>query len=132
MMAGLLDQYTLAGNQQAFEMVKAMAAWTKSNVESVLARGGQRLWQDVLDTEWGGMNEFLYNLFAITGNPDHFTTAAYFNHWLVYFNFLTFNAKVLNYLTIGVLQGHGPHHLPSEQIIFLKITRLAVLFKILT
>ena len=40
MMAGLLDQFQLAGNEQAFDMVKQMAAWTHANVMSVLARGG--------------------------------------------------------------------------------------------
>ena len=41
MLAGLLDQYQLAGNSQALDMAKQMAAWTKANVESVLQRGGE-------------------------------------------------------------------------------------------
>ena len=80
-MAGLLDQWTHAGNAQAFGMVKAMAAWTRFNVEAVLKRGGQELWQRVLCTEWGGMNEVLFNLYALTGDPAHLATARYFNHW---------------------------------------------------
>ncbi len=41
----------------AFAMVKNMATWVHGNVEAVLARGGEALWQSVLDTEWGGALE---------------------------------------------------------------------------
>ena len=58
-MAGLLDQYLLTGSELAFDMVKEMAVWVQQNVESVLARGGQALWQQVLDTEWGGEEKHL-------------------------------------------------------------------------
>ena len=33
-----------------------MASWVQQNVEATLARGGMKLWQEVLGTEWGGMN----------------------------------------------------------------------------
>ncbi len=39
------------------------------------------LWQQVLGTEWGGMNEALFSLYAITGDPNHLETGRYFNHW---------------------------------------------------
>lgn len=54
MLAGLLDQALLAGQPAALEMAIAMATWTRANIEGVLERGGQALWQTVLDTEWGG------------------------------------------------------------------------------
>ena len=50
-MDGLLDQYTHAGNEQAFTVVKGMAGWVQRNVEATLARGGMTLWQQVLGTE---------------------------------------------------------------------------------
>ena len=56
LMAGLLDQYQMAGNEQAFAMVKKMADWVVLRVDATLARGGEKLWQCVLNTEWGGMN----------------------------------------------------------------------------
>jgi DUF1680 family protein len=80
-MAGLIDQYTELGNVQAFEMVKKMASWVQTEVEQVLAKGGQTQWQNVLQTEWGGMNEALYNLYALTNDPNHLKTGLYFNHW---------------------------------------------------
>ena len=52
----MLDQYNLAGNAQALAVAVGIAKWTKTNVDQVLARGGQDLWQQVLGTEWGGMN----------------------------------------------------------------------------
>jgi len=82
MMAGLLDQYSRAGNSQAFKMVTAMASWVKPEVEAILARpNGEAQWQSVLNTEWGGMNEVLYNLYAITGDSNHLVLGKYFNHY---------------------------------------------------
>jgi len=80
-MAGLLDQYQFAANAQAFSMVTAIADWVVQRVSKTLSRGGQELWQCVLGTEWGGMNEVLYNLYAITGKENYRRTGLHFNHW---------------------------------------------------
>lgn len=45
MLAGLLDQSSLADNQQAFDMAVALAGWVQRYVESVLTRRGQSQWQ---------------------------------------------------------------------------------------
>jgi hypothetical protein len=34
-----------------------MAAWTHTAIEGVIAKHGLGHWQQVLNTEWGGMNE---------------------------------------------------------------------------
>ena len=82
MLAGMLDSHTLAGSAQALDVALAMAAWVKRTVEEVLAApNGPANWQDVLSTEWGGMNDALFNLAAITGDEQWITTAYYFNHW---------------------------------------------------
>jgi hypothetical protein len=59
LMAGLLDQWTFAANEQAYELVQRMASWVHMRVEAVLAdpEGGEELWQRVLGCEWGGMND---------------------------------------------------------------------------
>jgi DUF1680 family protein len=80
-LAGMIDQYQFAGNQQALQVAIDMALWAKQNIEGVLFIGGDNLWQSVLSVEWGGMNEALYNLAAITGDARHQVTAGYFNHW---------------------------------------------------
>ena len=80
LMAGLLDQYLFAGNEQAFELVQKMALWVHTRVEAVIAgEGGMELWQKVLGTEWGGMNDVLFNVFEHTGNPVIEQTARRFN-----------------------------------------------------
>ena len=57
-MAGLLDQHLYCGNSQALDLVKKMAAWVHDRVEGVIeGPGGMELWQRVLGTEWGGMND---------------------------------------------------------------------------
>lgn len=63
-MAGLFDTYTLSGDQQALDTLLGMARWTE--------RWAQPLSEDemarVLEREYGGMNELLYNLAAVTGD----------------------------------------------------------------
>ena len=80
-MAGMLDMYTLAGNKQALAVVEGMSnwadEWTKSKPEAHM--------QDILNTEYGGMNDILYKLSAVTGNDrwakagDRFTKKIFFN-----------------------------------------------------
>eukprot|EP00041_Stephanoeca_diplocostata_P030284 m.912521 g.912521 ORF g.912521 m.912521 type:complete len:893 (+) comp23727_c0_seq18:76-2754(+) len=80
-MAGLLDQAELAHNADARVLVIGLADWTVARVAQTLQRGGEALWQCVLGTEWGGMNEVMYNLYAITGTEAYLRTAELFNHW---------------------------------------------------
>ena len=80
-MAGLFDMYTLAGNQDARKVVEGMAdwadKWTGSKTEEHL--------QEILNTEFGGMAEVLYNLAAATNNDqwakagDRFTKKRFVN-----------------------------------------------------
>ena len=79
-MAGLFDMYVHTGNQQALAVAGGMAdwadRWTASKAESHM--------QEILKTEYGGMNEVLYNLAAETGEEkwaragDRFTKKAFF------------------------------------------------------
>ena len=68
-MAGLLDQATLTGSTEAMAMVTKMADWVVTVVADVLQKGGQDQWQRILATEWGGMNEVMYNIYLLTGTP---------------------------------------------------------------
>ena len=58
-----------------------MGNWVVDRVAGVLAKGGQAVWQNVLNTEWGGMNDALNNLFRLTGDARYLETASSFNHW---------------------------------------------------
>ncbi|MEV6643021.1 beta-L-arabinofuranosidase domain-containing protein [Amycolatopsis sp. NPDC051371] len=75
-MAGLLDQYLLAGNQQALDVLVRTAAWTKTRTDPL----STTQMQQVLRTEFGGMPEVLTNLYQVTGDANHLTTARRFDH----------------------------------------------------
>ncbi|MFL6126547.1 beta-L-arabinofuranosidase domain-containing protein [Actinophytocola sp.] len=75
-MAGLLDQYLLAGNQQALDVLLRKAAWVKTRTDPLST---SRM-QSVLRTEFGGMPEVLTNLYQLTGDANHLTTARRFDH----------------------------------------------------
>lgn len=75
-MAGLLDMHLLAGNAQALTVLTGMAAWSKFRNDRLT----QTQRQNMLDTEFGGMNEVLTNLYQITGNAAHLQAAQHFDH----------------------------------------------------
>ncbi|MGA2130969.1 MAG: glycoside hydrolase family 127 protein [Bryobacteraceae bacterium] len=75
-MAGLLDMYTLTGNQQSLDVVQGMAGWTKRWTDTLSDDDMAR----VLHVEFGGMNEVLYNLYAVTGVKDYSAAAQRFDH----------------------------------------------------
>src|SRR5579872_61546 len=80
-MAGMLDMHELADNKQALEVVQGMASWA----DQWSASKSEEHMQDILNTEYGGMNEVLYNLAATTGDErwakagDRFTNKKFFN-----------------------------------------------------
>jgi len=66
-MAGLLDQYKLAGNAQAFKMVIWMADYFYNRVQNVISKYTiERHWRS-LNEETGGMNDVLYQLYLLSG-----------------------------------------------------------------
>ncbi|MER7792219.1 beta-L-arabinofuranosidase domain-containing protein [Streptomyces sp. NPDC097640] len=79
-MAGLLDQYRLSGNEQALEVARGMAAWADSRTAPLDEATMQRL----LGVEFGGMNEVLAGLYLVTGDPAHLRTARRFDHESLY------------------------------------------------
>jgi hypothetical protein len=80
-MAGMLDMNQLCGNKQALEVLEGMAQW----VDKWSAPIPEEHMQDILNTEYGGMNEILYNLATVTGDDhyaavgDRFTKKKFFN-----------------------------------------------------
>lgn len=79
-MAGLFDMHTHAGSDQALDVLVKLAGW----VDSWTASKSEAHMQEILNTEFGGMNEVLYNLAAATGNDqwaktaDRFTKKVFF------------------------------------------------------
>jgi DUF1680 family protein len=68
--------HTHCGNGQALETAVKMADWIKFRVDRLTSAQVQAS----LETEFGGMNEVLANLYALTGNPDHLRLARAFDH----------------------------------------------------
>lgn len=64
-MAGLLDMHDHAGNHQALAVLTGMAGW----VDRWTAARDEASMQQILEVEFGGMNDILYRLAAATGDP---------------------------------------------------------------
>lgn len=79
-MAGLLDMYLLCDNQQALDVLVKMADWVKFRQDRLTEEQQQAM----LRTEFGGMNEVLANLYAVTGNPEHLRLARTFDHRFIF------------------------------------------------
>ncbi|MHC4694374.1 MAG: beta-L-arabinofuranosidase domain-containing protein [Planctomycetota bacterium] len=77
--AGLLDMYVYCDNQQALEVCKKFADWVIARNEPL----SREKMQKMLDTEHGGMNEVLANLYALTGEQKYLKIALRFNHMAV-------------------------------------------------
>ena len=79
-MAGLFDASQLCGNAQALEVLTNMANWVKFRVDNL----PEAKMQASLNTEFGGMNEVLANLYGVTGNEDYLKTAEAFNQKTIF------------------------------------------------
>jgi uncharacterized protein len=73
-MAGLLDMYVLTGNTDALKVAEGMARWVDHYFEGISDEQRQRM----LRTEYGGMNEALVNLAALTKKQQYIDTAKLF------------------------------------------------------
>jgi DUF1680 family protein len=79
-MAGLLDAHALCGNAQALDVLIGIARWVALWVRPLSDERMAR----VLDREFGGMNEVLYNLYAATGEERWRELAKRFDKEMVY------------------------------------------------
>lgn len=79
-MAGLLDQHRLAGNGQALTVLTNMAGW----VDWRTGRLSESQMQAMLNSEFGGMNAVLADLYQQTGDARWLTAAQRFDHAAVF------------------------------------------------
>ena len=75
-MAGLLDAYQYTGNNQALTVLTNMANWVQYRMNQLSAVQIQNM---LNYREYGGMNEVLANLYAVTGNSSYLQLAADFD-----------------------------------------------------
>ncbi|MEE6261645.1 beta-L-arabinofuranosidase domain-containing protein [Plantactinospora sonchi] len=90
-LAGLLDVWRYIGNNQARDVLLALAGW----VDQRTGRLSSAQMQAMLGTEFGGMNAVLADLYQQTGDARWLTAAQRFDHAAV-FNPLAANQDQLN------------------------------------
>ena len=78
-LAGMIDQYQLAGDDQALDVAKKLADW----VDWRTSRLSYDEMQMILQTEFGGLPEALANLYTITGQERYLAAAQRFYHAIV-------------------------------------------------
>src|ERR1043165_2171687 len=74
--AGLRDAYRFTGNRTALELEIKFAAWA----EKLLSKMTPEQTQQMLNTEFGGMNEVLADLYSDTGDKRWLTLSHHFDH----------------------------------------------------
>ncbi|GAA2326361.1 beta-L-arabinofuranosidase domain-containing protein [Dactylosporangium salmoneum] len=79
-LAGLLDAWRYLGSTQARDVLLALAGW----VDARTGRLSQAQQQSVLNTEFGGMNAVLADLYQQTGDARWLTVAQRFDHAAVF------------------------------------------------
>ena len=77
--AGLRDAYRFTGNRTALELEIKYAAWA----ETILSKLDEAQTQKMLNTEFGGMNEVLADLYADTGDKRWLNLSHHFDHHAV-------------------------------------------------
>jgi uncharacterized protein len=77
-LAGMIDQYQLAGDDQALDVAIKLADWVDWRTNPKRIPYDQM--QSVLNTEFGGLPESLANLYTITGRERYLATAQRFYH----------------------------------------------------
>ncbi|KAG2499174.1 hypothetical protein HYH03_002755 [Edaphochlamys debaryana] len=78
-MAGLVDAYELGDQAEGLNMASKMAAYHYTRTKALIKKKGWTHWQDVLEFEFGGMNEILYRMYGLTKDPDHLAFARMFD-----------------------------------------------------
>jgi uncharacterized protein len=75
-LAGMIDQYQLAGVGQALDVATRLADWVDQRTSRLTYAQMQR----ILEVEFGGLPEALVNLYSITGRERYLATAQRFYH----------------------------------------------------
>jgi DUF1680 family protein len=79
-MRGLLDAHTLTGNAQALQIAAKMGDWVHSRLGRLPKEQLERMWSIYIAGEYGGMNEVMADLYALTGRQEHLAAARCFDN----------------------------------------------------
>ena len=89
---GLVDVYNATGNETAKEIASNLGDWTYNRA----SKWNDRTHNTILSIEYGGMNDCLYELYAITGKDTHAVAAHYFDETNLHEAVLKGGRNVLN------------------------------------
>lgn len=73
---GLIDQYTMCGNETALTVAKGLGDWAYNKLKPL----DEAMHRRMLRNEFGGFNEAMYNLYAITKDEKYLWVARFFYH----------------------------------------------------
>mgnify|MGYP002521725629 CR=1 FL=1 len=73
---GLIDQYQLCGNDTALAMAKRMGDWAYNKLKPLSEETRKKM----IRNEFGGFNETMYELYALTKDEKYLWVAKYFYH----------------------------------------------------
>ncbi len=79
-LAGLIDVYTFTGNKKALHIASKLGDWVYSHTSNWT----EETQRTVLNVEYGGMNDCLYNLYKYTKNENHLSAAHSFDEMTLF------------------------------------------------
>ncbi len=79
-LAGLIDVYTFTGNKDALRIASQLGDWVYSHT----SKWTEETQKTVLNVEYGGMNDCLYNLYKYTMNANHLSAAHSFDEMTLF------------------------------------------------
>ncbi len=79
-LAGLIDVYTFTGNEKALEIASKLGDWVYSHT----SKWTEETQKTVLNVEYGGMNDCLYNLYKYTKSENHLSAAHSFDEMTLF------------------------------------------------
>jgi len=91
-MAGIIDIYHATGDENAKTLASNLGDWVYGRCKS----WDSNKHRTVLSIEYGGMNDCLYELYMITGKPEHAEAAHFFDETNLHELVLKGGANVLN------------------------------------
>eukprot|EP01051_Picozoa_sp_SAG22_P018406 SAG22_NODE_3089_length_1950_cov_1.398703_3_plen_337_part_01 len=78
-LAGMLDAHKFLGDEVALQVATGLFEFLEPKMAGLIENHGRGWWDDILQWEFGGMNDVLYELFARTGNVTHLHYAQLFD-----------------------------------------------------
>ncbi|MCA5003813.1 glycoside hydrolase family 127 protein [Sphingobacterium sp. WQ 366] len=111
-LAGLLDIYSVSGNKKALDLAVGMTDWVHVRLNALPKETLISMWNTYIAGEFGGMNETLAQLSAITKDTKYLKTAQLFDNIDLFFG----NAEHTHGLAKNVDSFRGLHsnqHIPQ-------------------